>query len=99
MSIEACRCGVLIDTDQDAEAYVIETNSGEDINLSYALCQNCRDNFQGLLELSKTVDQFTQDVFDWVGMVGDNEMLSHLYCFKRRIENLTDPENMKGKQL
>ena len=96
MAIEICKCGAVIDLDYDDQAYTVETEDGEIINLDYAICSNCRDNFQGLLELKTTVDQFTQDVFDWVRCVGDVGMLDHLYEFRTRIEKMTDPHNRDG---
>lgn len=97
MSFDTCRCGKFVDTDEDGNAYFVEAEDGSTIDLSYALCPSCRDDFQGLLELKEKVEQFTQDVFDWVRCVGDVGMLDHLYQFKTLIEKKTDPHNAKGE--
>lgn len=97
MSIEICRCGKMIDTDEDGEAYEVIAPSGETINLSYALCPNCRDKFQGLMELKQGVGQFIQEIFDWVNVVGDYALLERLYEFRHKIDKLVDPKNAKGE--
>lgn len=98
MSIEFCRCGTMIDLDEDGEAYTVETADCEEIKLEYPLCPNCREEFQGLKELEKTVGQFTQDVFDWVRCVGHVGFLDEIYQFKQKIEALTDPKRPEEKQ-
>ena len=44
MSMTACKkCGFWIDTDENPECYYLETEDGKEIELDYALCENCKE--------------------------------------------------------
>ncbi len=95
MSIETCRCGTFIDTDKDDQAYTVEVFRGshyEEIELDYALCQNCRDEFASLMIVKEKTDLFVQDIFDHVRSVGRVDFLPKLYAFRRDIEAKINPK-------
>lgn len=90
MSIDTCRCGRFVDTDDDPDAYSVETEDCEMIMLDYCLCPSCREDFQGLLELKKKTEAFRSEIFDWVRCVDDMGILERLYEFEQKIEKLTE---------
>lgn len=89
MSIEICRCGKFIDTDEDDQAYLVYDQDHQPITLGYALCPICRDEFPDILALIKKTEQFTQDVYDWVRTAKQVSLLDDLYEFKRKLVALT----------
>ncbi len=90
MSIDTCRCGRFVDTDDEPEAYSVETEDGEVIQLDYCLCESCRMDFQGLLELKKKTEEFSNYIFDWVSTLGEIPMLDRMREFRGKIEAMTD---------
>lgn len=93
MSIAACeRCSRFIDTDENPEAYEVTDEDCNTIALGYPLCDHCKDNFLGLLELQKKVDAFTSEIFDWVSTLGKVGFLHQCYEFKAAIEKYVDPK-------
>ncbi len=50
MSVAACKCGRLIDTDADPESYYFETPEGQEIELEQPMCGSCKDEKFAQLE-------------------------------------------------
>jgi len=92
MSIESCRCGAAVDTDEDELAYIVTLENYEEIKLDYCLCEYCRDEFVSLMEVKEKTDQFVQDIFDHVSSVGRVDFLADLYEFRRNIEDKINPK-------
>lgn len=96
MSIELCeKCRRVIDTDETPDCYEVEDEDCKEIKLEYALCETCKANFVGLIELKKRVDAFTSDIFDWVSLLGEQQFLFKCYDFQGVIEKFIDPKRQK----
>lgn len=92
MSCDTCKmCSRIVDTDFDGDAYRVETEDCEIIELDYCLCPSCREDYKGLLELKEKVSDFTNDIFDWVSLLGEIPMLEHLRQLKDKIDTVTNP--------
>lgn len=92
MSMEACRCGKYIDTDEDDQAYLVTKNDGMQKSIDYALCEHCRDQFADLIDVKAKTDKYILDIFDHVRAVNRTDILSKLYEFRRDIEAKINPK-------